>query len=131
MAEETAATEEAVVAAESAPADETASAEEIAPADESVSAVQSAVTSAEAVEETTVAVEEEASTDEGEVTTLVAETVDAISVSPIVLKDAAASGDFLPDLKTDIGSVQDGLNQYEEKLGVAKSLLEKLKGGTQ
>lgn len=74
---------------------------------------------------------ETAAADEGNTDTAVVSDSSSVvyQVEPIVIRDAAASGNFVPDLKTDISSVKNGMHQYGTKLEHIKALLNKLNPG--
>lgn len=52
-----------------------------------------------------------------------------VEVKKIVFRDAANTGQDIPNLKADINSVKNGMRQYSEKAEVARTLLDKITGG--
>jgi hypothetical protein len=144
QAEENAAQESGVVAAEQSSVEESTMAEaaesEQSQPEQSASAEQATDKDTESATDSsdaqasgdvdTVASAQSAGQEQIEPVDIVPSAIDETAATPlkrIVIQAPASSGEFIPDLKTDIDSVQDGMTQYNEKLELIDNIINRVR----
>lgn len=137
---EESASEESAIVSESA-VEDTKTVEAVAAIDETATD-ETVVTSESAETVETTGGDEAATAEENENSAADADVTEGVNpldiekpeplvIEKIVLPEPANTGEFVGDFKTDVGTVQNGLDRYSEKLDKARSLLDKLSGTNQ